>query len=309
MRFWALGLVALLSIPRPQAGEHPPPSDNTLSPPAAGVSVYFTRDPLARRDLVLSGDPLARVTWHRDRPAFPGDRPGSLTALYDATQPAGLMGFALPDVWTQHDPFTALAVFVIRSERFLADPAGFFQISWGFWNSRTTGLNRTGRPDDFAGDAFELLEFDYFPNRSVFGGPFLSPTVTGAAIRDAPLFPLLGSFANFTFASVEVGLPLDTPLAALVEHRPGDGAWVVSVFRILANGRLLPLDGAVTVVPLDGLSLRQYQVDTLGLTLWHDGFTGDTPSVRATLTYHALLARPGVGWAPGVLLHAPAHVR
>ncbi|NIS30841.1 MAG: hypothetical protein GWN07_11055, partial [Actinobacteria bacterium] len=68
-----------------------------------------TVDPYA----VVAGDALDRLTWRHDRPAFRGDRPGSLSALYDATLPAGLFGFALPVPYTQDDTFTAAAVFVI----------------------------------------------------------------------------------------------------------------------------------------------------------------------------------------------------
>ena len=88
-----------------------------------------------------------------------------------------------------------------ETPRLAADPNGFFQISWGLWSSTTTGLERTGNPASFAGDTFELLEFDYFPNASpFFGGPFLSPTAFGVANPDAPGFEGQGSFANAAFS-------------------------------------------------------------------------------------------------------------
>jgi hypothetical protein len=191
------------------------------------------------------------------------------------------------------DAFRAAAVFVIEPDGFQADPFGFFQMSWGLWNTRTTGLDRTGSLTSLASDTFELLEFAYFPNVSpFFGGPFLSPSAFGVANDEDPLFDFLGGFVNFAFASVPVELPLGEPLSAVLSHLPAEGVMVVTVRRIDAGGRLVPLPGAVAVVPLDSLPVREYSVDTIGLTLWHDGFGGDTPSLRADVVFHELSVGP-----------------
>lgn len=281
-------------------------ADTRAAPPARErVGIWFQSNPFVRPDTVVEGAALDRLAWQASPPAFAGDRPGSLTALYDANEPAGLFGFALPRTFNTDDAFTAGAVFIIEPDGFAADPDGFFQISWGLWNSATTGLERTGTFTDFATDTFDLIELDFFPNLTAFGGPFLSPTVFGAANPADPLFPFLGAFSNFAFASQEATLPLGEPLLAIIEHRPADDVVVVSVHRLLGGRRVLPVPGAVTVIPLDSLSVRDLAVDTIGLTLWHDGFSGPTPSVHATLTYHALLFRSGDIDRPEMMLSVP----
>ena len=289
----------------------PPVGAAEIRPVPGALVLLFDSDPIYAAETILDGEVLPRLAWNDDAPAFPGDSPGSLAALYDSRLAPGRIGWRLPGgPWTEDDPFVAAAVFVIDPEGFVADPFGFFQISWGLWNSETTGLQRTGNFENFAGDTFDLIEFDYFPNVSpFFGGPFLSPSMFGRANLDDPLFDLFGSFANVSFGSVEAELPLGEPLLAVLEHRPADSALVVSALRITAEGGLLPVPGAVTVVPLQFLSLREYAVDTLGLTLWHDGFGGESPSLRARVVFHALTARPGLPVTPQELLNVARPVR
>jgi hypothetical protein len=270
------------------------------------VAEYFRSDPMTDPATRLEGSALERATWQQDHPAYPGDRPGSLTVLYDARLEPARVGFPLPWPFTQDDPFTAAAVLVIHSEGLTADPDGFFQISWGLWNDAATGLERTGSFADFAGDTFEMAEFAYFPNVSTFfGGPFLSPTLFGAANPEDPTFDFLGSFTNLTFASVEMALPPDEPLLAMMEHHPADDVLVISVHRIGKGGRPVPLDGGVLSVPLDLLPRREFSLDTVGLTLWRDGFTGEAPSLVAHVTYHALIATPFLLDRPQRILHVP----
>jgi hypothetical protein len=261
-----------------------------LQPAPQPFAVFFETDPLADPAVRLEGSVFDRLAWNADPERFPGDRPGSLTALYDANLDPGRIGWSLPAPWTQDDPFVAAAAFVIDSDGFSAP--GLFQISWGLWSSRATGFNRTGNPENLAGDTFELIEWDYFPGE-IFGGPFYSPALFGVANPESPAFPSLGSFANATFAFLTARLPLDEPLLAVIEHRPSDDAAVFSVFRITASG-LLPVSGAVAVVPLQFLSKRQYALDTFGLTLWQDGFRGPVPALRARVHFHALGVREGL---------------
>jgi hypothetical protein len=246
---------------------------------------YFVTDPALDPDSVVAGDALGRLDWQSDDPAFPGDPPGSLAALYDASLPAGWFGFTLPAPVSAYDTFGAAAAFVIRSEGFSADPNGFFQVSWGLWNSQATGLNRTGSFSSFAADTYELIEFDWFPNVSpFFGGPFVAPSGFGVEVGG-------DAFNNFTsLFGLEVNLPLDVPLLAVLEHRPDVGALVAAVYRIVDSERVVPVDGAVGVASLDFLTLREYDLDTIGLTLWNDGFGGAVPAVTATLDFHALTA-------------------
>jgi hypothetical protein len=296
----SLLLLITLGLVHPALGAAAPASVS------GAVVEHFLSDPMTDPGTRLEGAAFERAAWQHDRPAYPGDRPGSLTVLYDARLEAGRIGFLLPRPFTQDDPFTAAAVLVLHSEGLIADPDGFFQISWGLWNDGNTGLERTGSFTDFAGDTFEMAEFAYFPNVSTFfGGPFLSPTLFGAADPDDPLLDLLGSFSNLSFASLELALPLDEPLLALMEHHPADDVLVVSVHRIGAGGRPLPLDGGVLSIPLDLLPHREFSLDTVGLTLWRDGFAGEAPSLVARVTYHALIAAPVLLDRPERILHVP----
>lgn len=270
-----------------------------VEPGPSSLLVDFSTNPIADPEVILDGDVLDRLTWHDDAPAFDGDVGGSLAARYDSSLPPGRIGWSLPETWTEDTPFVAAAVFVVDPEDFHADPDGFFQISWGLWNTAATGLNRTGSPEGPA-DTFELVEFDYFPNVSPeFGGPYLSPAVFGVANPEDPLFDAFGAFANAGFAfGFPLALPMGEPLVAGIEHRPAADAVVFTVHRILEGGELLPVDGAVRVVDLGFLAVREFAVDALGLTLYQEGFPGEEVDLRADVIFHAVGARPGEGVSP-----------
>ena len=282
-------------------------TDETTDEPRP-FAEYFVTDPTVATDSVVAGQPHDRLEWNADAPAFPGDLPGSLTALYDANAEAGLFGLPLPQSYDQQATFTAAAAFVVHAEGFQADPDGFFQISWGLWNRATTGLNRTGSIESYAGDTFELIEFDFFPNVSPwFGGPFVAPTLFGRAAVDDPSFEFNGAFANLTsLFDLQVGLPFDVPLFAVLEHRPALDSITVQVYRIVSVDGLLALQSAVGPASLDLLVLREYEVDSIGLTLWNDGFGGPDPSVHATLTYHAWIVVPGLARPEELLQVGPS---
>jgi hypothetical protein len=273
----------------------------------AAVANYFQTNPLADPTTFIAGDALERVTYELSPPAFPGDRPGSLTARYDSTASGGLLGLWIRHYLTEDSDFTVAAIAVIASDGFVADPNGFFQISWGAWNSAHTGLRRTGDFVDFSGDTFELLEFDYFPNVSpFFGGPYLSPAIFGAADPDHPSFDALGSFANASFAfGPQVTLPFDVPLLMVMEHRAASGEVVVSVHRIINARRTTPVAGATATIDLAGLGMKSYEFDMIGLTLWHDGFGGAEPSLQATVVFHALIARAGFYDSVDAIIRTP----
>ncbi len=264
----------------------------------SGFAEFFVDNPLTDPETIVSGAALERLTWQSDDPAFVGDLPGSLTALYDSSLPAGLFGFPLGHTFDEDDTFTTAALFVIESDGFVADPFGFFQISWGMWNRDVTGLNRTGNFESFASDAFELLEFNWFPAVSPdFGGPFLGPSVFGVDDGGGDAF----ANAGYLFG-LQLALPFDTPLVALMQHRPADDAVYVQLFAIDGAGRAIPLNGGVGVVPLSFMSDRNYELNTVGPTLWTDGFGGANPAVVARLRFHAIVVAPGIVSEPGALL-------
>ncbi len=263
--------------------------------PAPGATLFvLDHDPLADVDVTVEGDPSGRLTFVDGPPAFPGDAPGALRAHYLTTEPTVRIGWTLPDDVDEREPFTAYALFEIRSEGFHADPDGFMQIAWGLWNSTTTGLERIAYGP--GADSFELLEFAWFPNVSpVFGGPYLSPALFAVADPDNPAWPFAGAFANASFGfAPPAELPFDTPLLATIEHRPAADLVTVTVHEVLSSGELAPIPGAVTLVPLAWLSRREYRFDRIGLALYHDPFSGDTPAVDALVDVHALGLRRGV---------------
>ena len=272
----------------------PPPGRQQGVAPSLLLLETFTMDPLQRSDLRFEGAALERLNWNDDAPAFPGDRPGSLTARYDALAEPGRFGLPLGQPLLLEDGFVASFVFEIASEHFFADPNGFFQISAGLWNSMTTGFERTGAPAEQPGgsgipaDTFDLLEWDYFPNVSpFFGGPFFSPVVLGSFDSDNPATATDGAFANAAFGfGPPVELPLDRPLALLVHNRPDDGEVAFYVYSWIGS-RLKLIDGATTVISTAFMSRPEATFDTIGLTLWRDGFAVER-SLQADVTFHAI---------------------
>jgi hypothetical protein len=220
-------------------------------------------------------------------PAFYGDAPGSLLARYDSLQPTARAFALLSRPLDREADFEIAAVFVIRSQGFAADPSGFAQVAFGLMNRATTGDDRTGELDDFRADTFDTLEFDYFPNVSpFFGGPFAGGSAFGGAAGD-------DAFLNFTFASVELALPLDEPLEARLAHRAGADEVEVSVARVLADATRAPLLSRPvllrTALLAPGLTL-----DAFGIFAYHDGFNEFAESgrsLRADVEYHRLEAR------------------
>ncbi len=257
--------------------------------PSRAVVVSFERDPLTSTLAVRDGDVASRVRWQDDAPAFRGDRRGSVSAHFDSRADAARLGWALPQPLNERDAFTLYALATIEPEGFFADPNGYFQISWGLWNSATTGMDRTGSPSNFAADAFDLVEFNYFPNESpYFGGPFVTPTVLGAADRKNPWFDFLGAFANSSFGSSQARLPLGVPLLIATQHDAEQKTLATRVWLIAANGALEEIVDARAQAPLSALSLPQFTLNRFGLTLWNDGFSGETPALDARVTFHGL---------------------
>ncbi|MEK7799523.1 MAG: hypothetical protein AAB297_06815, partial [Acidobacteriota bacterium] len=140
----------------------------------AQVVERFDADPLAglgRHVFFVEGDAAARFAFLPGEPShFPADREGTLRVLYDTTLPAARLATHIGPTLSLDADFDFGAILTIRSQGFFADPNGFSQIAFGLWNAATTGLARTSFPSD----SFDLVEFDYFPNLTSFGGPFLS---------------------------------------------------------------------------------------------------------------------------------------
>ncbi|HKB08155.1 MAG TPA: hypothetical protein VKF61_07760 [Candidatus Polarisedimenticolia bacterium] len=253
---------------------------STLSPLRAQVVERFAKDPLdggGRHVFFAEGDAAARFTYLSDEPArFPGDRRGTLRVLYDTTLPAARLSTPLGRVLSLDADFEVGAILTIRSEGFFADPNGFSQIAFGAWNAATTGIGRTSFPSD----SFDLLEFDYFPNVTSFGGPFLSPSVFGGNVGG-------NAFFNFAFRSSEVDLPHDTPLLVRCRYRALARRLEVTVHRHAGGLLFETIPGGSAVVDLSGIS-PAFLLNVLGIAGYFEGF----PSIHASVDYDLLYAGP-----------------
>ena len=89
--------------------------------------------------------------------------------------------------------------------------------------------------------------------------------------------------------------PLGVPLLTTIEHRAGLGAAVVSVQEVRPDGSLMPINGAMAVVPLDWLVEPSYALDRAGLTMWRNGFEepGGDAQLDARVEFHLLVVRGG----------------
>jgi len=245
-------------------------------PARAAVVERFAADPLtggALNPFFSEGEIAGRFAFLADAPShFPGDREGTLRVLYDTTLPAGRIGTPIGAVLSLDDNFSFGAILTIRSQGFDASPDGIDQISFGLWNSHTTGLNRTGFPSD----SFDVVEFDYFANVTPFGGPFLSPSVAGGNVGD-------NAFFNFAFQSAELSLPLDTPLLCHFQYTAANRSLGLTVYRPSQGIFFQRIAGASVTVPL-GTIQPTFLVDTLGIAAYTEGF----PSLHAAVDFDLL---------------------
>ncbi len=241
----------------------------------------FAADPLTAQTanpFFLDGDVADHFTYlPAEPPHFPGDRPGTLRVVYDTTIPAGRISTPLGQSLSLGDDFSLGAILTIRAEGFVAMPDGFDQISFGLWNSHTTGLNRTVFPSD----SYDLAEFDYFPNVSPdFGGPFLSPSIFGGNVGD-------NAFNNFTFQSSQVQLPFDVPLLCQLRYTATTRKLAVTVSRLAAGVFFQPVPLAAVTVDLSIIN-PTLLVDSLGIAAYFEGF----PSLHAVVDYDLLYSGP-----------------
>ena len=248
------------------------------APARAGTDIVerFASDPLAGGGpnvFFAEGDASARFSYMADEPShFPGDREGSLRVLYDTTVPAARISTPLGQVLTLDEDFGFGAILTIRSSGFHADPDGFSQIAFGIWNAATTGMNRTGFPSD----SFDLVEVDYFPNVTTFGGPFLSPSVFGGNSGG-------NAFFNFAFQSTELALPRDLPLLVQARYDSAGRILRLKVSRHSRGVFFEALPGAAVAVDLSHLD-PTFHVDVAGIAAYFEGFA----SLRAEVDYDLL---------------------
>jgi hypothetical protein len=236
----------------------------------------FASDPLAGQGgnvFFAEGDVAARFAFLPSEPShFAGDREGTLRVLYDTTVPTARISTPLGEALTLEKDFDFGAILTIRSEGFHADPEGFSQIAFGLWNGATTGMNRTSFPSD----SFDLIEFDYFPNLTAFGGPFLSPSVFGGNVGG-------NAFFNFAFQSAERPLPLDRPLLCRFHYSAAERLLTLVVTQHRRGAFFDTLPVATVAVDLSRLD-PTFLVDVAGIAAYFEGFA----SLRAVVDYDLL---------------------
>lgn len=234
-----------------------------LADAAPLVVETFTIDPIATGRAQVVGS-AARFSY----------QPGGLVAHYDAGKATAHLSWPLGKTLTQDTSFDLEAVFTIKSAAFFAKVNDFAQLSFGFINSKTTGVNRTG------GNAYDHLGVDYFPNSATvpsWNVPALGPVTiqsnNGTNYFGRIAFPF-GAEAGL---KAEGALPHDTQLTAALDYDAGSKKLTLTMSKAGSPlninsagdlGEFGGLDGdAATIelfLPLDAV----FAVDRLAIPLW-----------------------------------------
>jgi len=231
-----------------------------------GQNVFFAEGDVASRFSFLPGEPSH----------FAGDRDGTLRVVYDTTLPTARISTPLAGALTLGADFDFGAILTLRSDGFFADPNGFSQVAFGLWNGVTTGVNRTSFPSD----SYDLVEFDYFPNVTAFGGPFVSPSVFGGNVAD-------NAFFNFAFNSAATALPLDTPLLVQARYSAATRRLNVKVSRHDHALVFVRLDDATVDVDLSRIE-PTFLLNAAGIAGYFEGFR----SIHVVVDYDLLFTGP-----------------
>jgi len=250
----------------------------------------FASDPLGARAFVMAGDP-GRFTY---------DGQG-VVAHYDSSRATGKLLWPLGRDIDATQSFHLDVEATLLADGFSAAPDGFAQLAFGLV-STLTGNDRAGGD---AGDAYDVVTVDYFPNVSpVFGGPTLAPTVIGSDNGGGYFSNIQFPFGLESALDDEGSLPLDVSLEFSLDYAAESS---LLTLRVAANGQPLPLngnqpatepggfDGDPTTIQLQLSPGTTFLVDQFGILLWEDTFlaAGAEPSVRADVRFeHILLTVP-----------------
>jgi len=267
----------------------------------------FSQDPF-ENGFVLVGPNESALVDGTPVPAFQWEE-GHLIINYHSQYPSTRIMRLLGETVDENSSFYYRAVFTISSANFLASDEDFMEINFALGNSETTGLNRTGPPWGQGGEpanVFNYMEFSFFPNISqIFQyGPTLGISAFGPDVGTGD------AFSNFAFNFGEdtdlhdeveenllpsTGLPLDTPLEALVECDGNTKLAEITVARLDTSPKTVLI---TREVPLDVSTLEGgFQLDTFMITTYYDhaDYTPDTPSLIATVVYDEIEFESGEG--------------
>ena len=195
--------------------------------PAQSLFDDFATDPIGTR-FTIDGPNTSENSLGQSVPTFSWQN-GGITANYNSFQATTRLEAALPVTVDETDKFRFGVTFTILSDGLAindAEGSAFQFATFALISDSLTGTSRD------VGDAYSTVEFDYFPQ--AFMGPWdtlsLGPAIiTGKTAQDNFYSRLFFDFGPNTTLVEEVsagllparGLPLDTPLFALIEY---DGA-------------------------------------------------------------------------------------
>jgi hypothetical protein len=228
-------------------------------------TVFTVNGPNTSED--SGGAPVSTFSW----------QDGAIVANYHSEQPATRIEAPLPVSVDETNKFRFGATFTIRSDGLFLNDAesfGFQFATFALIDSSVTGTDRFG-------DAYSSVEFDYFPQDSPwFDITSLGPAViSGKTTQDNFFSRVFFDFGPNTTLNDEIGagllpargLPLDTPLFALIEYdgtSPTNPTVDITVSVVTGTG----LDQLPIGVPVFDLSTAPFT----DFGTFFDGFSCDT---------------------------------
>ena len=280
----------------------------------------FTDDPVAGGRAVIDGGNVSHDTAYAFVVSTPGTLTQNLHTNWDWANygfgPRGVgqgtrLSFDLGKTYTEADSFSFGATLTIKGAGFAPAAEQMMALAFGLTNSITTGMDRSGA---WTGqrDAFDSVEWNFFPNESDYGWPTLQQTVVGSQLGDGD--SMFWNFAaNFnrddavdggfdTVLSQEkadpehplsgnyYGLPLDMAMSVTMMY-DGAAKTVSMLITNAATGDVL-VDNVTTTpdldiaAPIGGFgSASGFSVDSFSLMNYQDGWAFGAPTLIATVEY------------------------
>jgi len=245
----------------------------------------FSTDPLgAGSSWSLEGPNTSELNDTTPVPAFQSSA-GTLTVNYNSLYPTSRLVAPLGTTVTGTDTFQFGATCAVSSANYNPDPNGYSGImTFALVNSATTGTDRSGRSEGewpdvtyFPGNTIDNVEMTYYPNVSIWGGPYVASTVIGGS-----------SWYNMAFSAEEVTLPHDTPIEVTLDYNGYSREITYNVRRV--GGEYIVRNKRIDV---SGLS-PTFQADSFAISMYNDGFSNPTrPSVVATAEFTNVFFRSG----------------
>jgi len=222
------------------------------------TSDTFATDPIAGARAAVVGS-ASRFTYSAGA--------HTITATYDSTLPTAKLVFPLTSPITQDRSFTYSTAFTINSianfnQPESTNPGGTMQLSFGLFNSVTTGNDRAG------GDAYDLAMVDYFPSHSFFGLPSIGASVVKSSQAPFDYFDKI-DFEFGAASTLPTFLNTGVPIGATVSY---DALTHIITANFSASQLTLDSGSPNTFTYTHHLDLtgQTFNFDSFGLALWND---------------------------------------